>query len=77
MQPTSKQFRTSTHTPAVARIDMRLSRSEHYSARTARLNAVIRESDRELREAVRGTWIEAELAGAGGADDDEAVEVYR
>lgn len=36
-------------------------RYEHTSARTAVLRALDRQTDSELRSAVRGTWIELEL----------------
>jgi hypothetical protein len=42
-------------------IDHTLARRASYSAQSARLAAMERETDRELRAATRGTWLEIEL----------------
>jgi hypothetical protein len=48
----------------------RTRRYEHNAARTAVLKAVMHDTDRELRLAVRGTWIECELPGDASDGDD-------
>lgn len=53
------------------RTGRRLQRAERAAGRGARLRAWERETEREFRAAVRGTWIEAEFGEFGESGGEE------
>lgn len=63
IRPSNHQSRDRGRGHSHDKLEQRMRRSEHYSARMARMNALQTETDAELRDAVKGTWAELELSG--------------